>query len=120
MISVFQVLGGLALFLYGVHVLSDGMEKLAGHRLQEWLDRLTNRPIKGAVFGAAATALISPMIPSTSSRRWGTATAAFSRRSRAQMPPMDALERSFHQHWVWKSACATAKWCASPAPKMHP
>lgn len=58
MISFFQILGGLALFLFGVRVLSDGMEKLAGHRLQEWLDRMTGRPIKGAVFGAVATALI--------------------------------------------------------------
>lgn len=58
MISVFQVLGGLALFLFGVHVLSSGMEKIAGHRLQEWLDRMTNRPIKGAVFGVAATAVL--------------------------------------------------------------
>lgn len=58
MISLFQVLGGLALFLFGVRVLSNGMEKIAGHRLQEWLDRMTNRPIKGAVFGAGATALI--------------------------------------------------------------
>lgn len=58
MISIVQVLGGMALFLYGVRVLSRGMEKIAGHRLQEWLDRMTNRPIKGAVFGAVATALI--------------------------------------------------------------
>lgn len=58
MISIVQVLGGMALFLYGVRVLSRGMEKIAGHRLQEWLDRMTNRPIKGAAFGAVATALI--------------------------------------------------------------
>ena len=58
MISVFEVLGGLALFMFGVRLLSTGMEKLAGNRLQEWLDRLTNKPIKGAVFGAIATALI--------------------------------------------------------------
>lgn len=53
-----QVLGGLALFVLGVRLLSNGMEKIAGHCLQEWLDRMTNRPIKGAVFGAVATALI--------------------------------------------------------------
>jgi len=58
MISIVRVLGGMALFLYGVRVLSGGMEKIAGHRLQEWLDRMTNRPIKGAAFGAVATALI--------------------------------------------------------------
>ncbi|MBN1873248.1 MAG: Na/Pi symporter [Anaerolineae bacterium] len=58
MFYVLQVLGGMALFLFGVDKLSDGMEKLAGNQIQEWLDRLTNRPIKGAIFGAVATALI--------------------------------------------------------------
>ena len=58
MIRLLQVLGGLALFLFGVRMLSGGMEKLAGNRLQDWLDRMTNRPIKGAAFGAVATALI--------------------------------------------------------------
>ncbi|HUV88080.1 MAG TPA: Na/Pi cotransporter family protein [Anaerolineae bacterium] len=57
-IGVLQVLGGLALFLFGIRLLSAGMEKLAGSRIQEWLDRMTNRPLKGAFFGAAATALI--------------------------------------------------------------
>ncbi|NIS82737.1 MAG: hypothetical protein GTO14_21630 [Anaerolineales bacterium] len=58
MITIFQILGGMALFLFGVRVLSKGMERLAGHRLQEWLARMTDRPIKGATFGAGATALI--------------------------------------------------------------
>jgi phosphate:Na+ symporter len=58
MISLFQILGGLALFLLGVHMLSGGMEKLAGNRIQEWLDRMTNTTIKGAVFGAVATSLL--------------------------------------------------------------
>jgi phosphate:Na+ symporter len=56
--GVLQVLGGLALFLFGIRMLSAGMEKLAGNRIQEWLDRMTGRPLKGAFFGAAATALI--------------------------------------------------------------
>ena len=58
MISFFQVLGGLALFIFGVRLLSNGMERLAGYRLREWLDRMTNRPIKGAFFGMVATALL--------------------------------------------------------------
>ena len=53
-----QVLGGMALFLFGVDRLSEGMEKLAGNQIQVWLDRMTNTPIKGAAFGAVATALI--------------------------------------------------------------
>ena len=58
MLYAFQVLGGMALFLFGVRMLSTGMEKLAGNRIQEWLDRMTNKPLKGAAFGAVATALI--------------------------------------------------------------
>lgn len=58
MLSILQVFGGLALFLFGVHVLGAGMEKVAGRRMKETLDRMTNRPIKGAIFGATATALI--------------------------------------------------------------
>jgi len=58
MVNVLQVVGGLCLFLFGVHMLSKGMEKLAGHQLQHWLDRMTNRPIKAAIFGFSATALI--------------------------------------------------------------
>ena len=57
-VGVLQVVGGLALFLFGIRMLSAGMEKLAGGRIQEWLDRMTGRPLKGAFFGAAATALI--------------------------------------------------------------
>jgi phosphate:Na+ symporter len=48
----------LALFLFGVRLLSEGMEKLAGHRIREWLDRMTSNPYKGAVFGAGATAIV--------------------------------------------------------------
>jgi phosphate:Na+ symporter len=58
MIMVFEVLGGLALFLFGVRLLSGGMEKLAGNRLKEILDRATSKPIRGAIFGMIATAIL--------------------------------------------------------------
>jgi phosphate:Na+ symporter len=58
MLTVLMVVGGLALFLYGVHMLSQGMEQLAGGRLQAWLDKATDRRIKAATFGAVATALL--------------------------------------------------------------
>ena len=57
MTNILQILGGMAMFLFGVGMLGQGMEKLAGDRIQMWLDRVTNRPIKGALFGMAATAL---------------------------------------------------------------
>jgi phosphate:Na+ symporter len=58
MITVFEVLGGLALFLFGVRLLSGGMEKIAGNRLKEILDRVTSRPLRGAIFGTVATAIL--------------------------------------------------------------
>jgi len=58
MIGFLQILGGLALFLYGIRLLSAGMEKLAGEQIQKWLDRVTRGRIKSFFFGATATALI--------------------------------------------------------------
>lgn len=58
MLEFLTVVGGLALFLFGVKMLSQGMEQLAGGKIQEWLDKATNHPLKGAASGAMATALI--------------------------------------------------------------
>ena len=58
MLTLLKVLGGLALFQYGVRVLSQGMEQLAGGKLQLWLDRATSRRLTGALFGIVATALL--------------------------------------------------------------
>ncbi|PKN92211.1 MAG: hypothetical protein CVU44_16405 [Chloroflexi bacterium HGW-Chloroflexi-6] len=58
MLGFIQILGGLALFLYGIKMLSGGMEKLAGEQIQKWLDRVTSNRFKSAVFGSVATALI--------------------------------------------------------------
>ncbi len=41
MVSFLQVIGGLTLFLFGVRMLSSGMEKIAGGKIQEWLERMT-------------------------------------------------------------------------------
>ena len=58
MIGLIQILGGLALFLYGIQMLSAGIEKLAGEQIQKWLDKATSNRFKGATFGAVATALV--------------------------------------------------------------
>jgi phosphate:Na+ symporter len=58
MLGLIQILGGLALFLFGITMLSSGMEKLAGDQIQKWLDRLTNNRMKSAALGSIATALI--------------------------------------------------------------
>ncbi len=58
MVGILQVLGGLALLMFGIRMLSAGMEKLAGEQIQKWLDRVTNRRFKSAIFGAISTALL--------------------------------------------------------------
>ena len=54
MAAFFQILGGLALFLYGVRLLSAGMEKLTGEQIQKWLERVTSGRLRSALFGTAA------------------------------------------------------------------
>lgn len=56
--SLVQVLGGLALFLLGVDMLGAGMEQAAARQMQTWLERMTDRPLKAATFGFAATAVL--------------------------------------------------------------
>ena len=58
MVGFIQILGGLALFLFGISLLSSGIEKLAGDQIQIWLERVTNNRFKSAVFGSVATALV--------------------------------------------------------------
>jgi len=58
MLGFIQILGGLALFLFGISLLSSGMEKLAGDQIQKWLDRVTNNRMKSMAFGTASTAVL--------------------------------------------------------------
>ena len=53
-----QILGGLALFLYGVTLMGDGLNKVAGNKLQVVLYRMTSNPLKGILLGAGVTALV--------------------------------------------------------------
>ncbi|HNR95756.1 MAG TPA: Na/Pi cotransporter family protein [Anaerolineae bacterium] len=53
-----QMLGGLAVLLFGIDMLSTGTEQVAGRRIQTWLERLTNRRLKAAGFGFVATAIL--------------------------------------------------------------
>ena len=55
---VLGLLGGLALFLYGMQMMSDGLEKAAGDRLKTILEKLTSNRILGVIVGAVITAII--------------------------------------------------------------
>ena len=56
--SVLSLMGGLAMFLYGMSVMGSGLEKLSGGRLERTLEKMTSNPIKGVLLGAAVTAVI--------------------------------------------------------------
>ncbi len=56
--SVFTLLGGLAFFLYGINLMSAGLEKVAGGRLESLLKKMTSNPIKSFALGAVITAII--------------------------------------------------------------
>ena len=56
--GVLSMIGGLALFLYGMDTMGDGLEKLSGGRLERLLEKLTSNPIKAVLLGCGVTALI--------------------------------------------------------------
>lgn len=56
--SIFTLCGGLAFFLYGITIMSSGLEKIAGGRLERILKKMTANPIKALVFGAGITAAV--------------------------------------------------------------
>lgn len=56
--SVLSLIGGLALFLFGMNIMEDGLEKLSGGKLESMLEKLTNNTFKGFVIGALVTAVI--------------------------------------------------------------
>ena len=56
--NVLSLLGGLALFLYGMHMMSGGLEAAAGNRMKSILEKLTANRFLGVIVGAAITAVI--------------------------------------------------------------
>lgn len=63
--DILTMVGGLALFLFGMHTLSGALEKLAGGSLEKWLEKLTSSPIRGVLLGAGVTALIQSSAATT-------------------------------------------------------
>ncbi len=54
----FGLIGGLGLFLYGMQLMADGLQKMAGDRLRRLIEVLTGTPITGMLVGAAVTVLV--------------------------------------------------------------
>ena len=63
--DVLSMLGGLAVFMFGMHTLSAALEKFAGGRLERWLERMTSNRFKSVALGAGVTALIQSSAATT-------------------------------------------------------
>lgn len=55
---LFQFIGGLGIFLFGIKYMGDGLQKSAGDRLREILDKFTTNPFMGVLAGIFVTVLI--------------------------------------------------------------
>ena len=53
-----SLIGGLALFLFGMNVMGGGLEKMGGGKFESVLEKMTNNRIKGVLLGAGVTAVI--------------------------------------------------------------
>ena len=56
--NILALLGGVALFLFGMSLMGDGLKRVAGSKLETILYRLTSSPLKGLLLGAGVTAVI--------------------------------------------------------------
>lgn len=55
---IFGVIGGLALFIYGMNLMGEGLKKAAGERMRKILEAVTTNPLIGVAVGALVTAII--------------------------------------------------------------
>ena len=55
---IFQFIGGLGLFLYGMKIMADGLQKAAGSKVKAMMGFLTKNRLVGALVGAGITAII--------------------------------------------------------------
>ncbi|NLP17756.1 MAG: Na/Pi cotransporter family protein [Firmicutes bacterium] len=55
--TLFGLVGGLGLFLFGVNVMAEGLQKSAGDKMRRTLEVLTNIPLMGVIMGAVVTAV---------------------------------------------------------------
>ncbi len=56
--NILSMIGGLALFLYGMDLLGEGLSRASGGRLEKILEKMTSNPLKAVLLGAGVTAVI--------------------------------------------------------------
>ena len=57
-LQIFTLLGALGMFLYGMNLMSSGLQKAAGDRLRSFLSAMTSNPFKGVMTGVGITSII--------------------------------------------------------------
>ena len=55
---ILSLLSGVALFLFGMSLMGDGLKMVAGNKLEAFLYRMTNTPLKGVALGTGVTSVI--------------------------------------------------------------
>ena len=94
--DILSLLGGLALFLYGMQMMSTGLEAAAGNKMKSILEKLTSNRIKGVLVGAGITAVIQ-----SSSASVGILQALAATGQAAQaLDVLQALKEIPEPHWL--------------------
>lgn len=57
-LQLFTLLGALGMFLYGMNLMSSGLQKAAGERMRSFLSAMTSNPFKGVLTGLGITSVI--------------------------------------------------------------
>ena len=68
--NIFSMLGGLALFLYGMNMMSNGLELAAGNKMKSILEKLTSNRILGVLVGALGYSCYSIFFSDNCHGRW--------------------------------------------------
>ena len=58
MMSILTILGALGMFLYGMNLMSGGLQKAAGSKMRGFLTAMTSNPFKGVLTGVGITSVI--------------------------------------------------------------
>ena len=83
--EIISLLSGVAMFLFGMTLMGDGLKRVAGSKLELVLYRLSNTTLKGVLLGTGVTAVIQSSC-ATSARLAFSTRLSRSRKSRMQTP----------------------------------
>ena len=109
-----MLLGGVALFLYGMSLMGDGLKKVAGNKLELILYRLSSNPLKGILLGTGVTAVIQSS-SATSVMVVGFVNSAMMKLRQAIAIIMGAVIGTSITGWI---ICLSSVGSASPALKL--